>query len=459
MIRKALGISTSINKAIKPDNYNFNGLSLLDPPVVFYNWNQADYIEKGYKTNAEVYKIIRKIVEKCQVANLELYVDNGEVKSKSRRHYHRAKYSTIPVEHIKKQLYIKALDYAPENSKLFQLLQQPNPYQTRLEFDELFDTFYHVQGEVFVAREVAEDSDVAMELYIIPPSKMRHIQKDGVIKGWQYDMGNGKTRTWQGEDLKDILHVKMSNPLFDDKGTQLRGFPPLLAGMKYLQLDDYAVKAWIKSLQNEGAKGIISPNHPDSRNWLNEKQIEELEGGVQDKIHGIENKNKVVVSGMPLQYTQIGLSPEALNIIASIEKAGDNLCDLWNVPAVLFEKNPTYQNQKEGAMRLVRDVVIPYLNKKEDALNRWLVEPFRKKDNKNYVLDYDTSLYDELRLSREEKESLKGYLSINERRILDGYDEIENEYANEVFVQQGMIPLSDFSFGVDRDITENNDIL
>ena len=272
-------------------------------------------------------------------------------------------------------------------------------------------------------------------------------------------MGNGKTRTWQGEDLKDILHVKMSNPLFDDKGTQLRGFSPLLAGMKYLQLDDYAVKAWIKSLQNEGAKGIISPNHPDSRNWLNDRQVEDLEIGVQDKIHGIENKNKVVVSGMPMQYTQIGLSPEALNIIASIEKAGDNLCDLWNVPAVLFEKNPTYQNQKEGAMRFVRDVIIPYLNKKEDALNRWLVEPFRKKDNKNYVLDYDTSLYDELRLSREDKESLKAYLSINERRVLDGYDELENEYANEVFVSQGMIPLSDFSFGVDRDITENNDTL
>jgi phage portal protein BeeE len=220
---------------------------------------------------------------------------------------------------------------------------------------------------------------------------------------------------------------------------------PLLAGLKSLQLDDFAIEAWLKSLENEGAKGIISPNHPDKTNWLSPEQVKATEAKVQEKIHGYENKNKVVVSGMPLQYTQIGLSPDALNIINSLEKAGNDLCDLWGVPAVLFDPNPTYQNQKEAGARFIRDVILPYLNKEEDALNRWLVEPFRKE--RNYLLAYDTSLFDELRITMQDREYLERILTLNEMRIIEGYDEIENPYANEVFIAQGKIPLSDYGFG------------
>ena len=166
---------------------------------------------------------------------------------------------------------------------------------------------------------------------------------------------------------------------------------------------------------------------------------------VQEKIHGYENKNKVVVSGMPLQYTQIGLSPDALNIINSLEKAGNDLCDLWGVPAVLFDPNPTYQNQKEAGARFIRDVILPYLNKEEDTLNRWLVEPFRKE--RNYLLNYDTSLFDELRITMQDRDYLRSMLTLNEMRIIEGYDEIDNQYANEVFIEQGKIPLSDYGFG------------
>lgn len=446
MIRKALGFK---EKALSYDVAGISNISFLNTPVIFYNWEAEDFTTKGYVQNSEVYKIIQKIIQKCAVAQTELYIDDGKEKSISRSNYRKFKYSSTPAEHVKKQLYIKALDYAPDNSKLSELLENPNQLQTWRELTELFRIFYFTQGEAFLARETPMDSKLPTEVYVIPPYRMKHFVKDGVIVGWQYDMGNGKYRTWKGDDFDDVVHFKMSNPQFDGNGKQLRGMSPLLAGMKYLQLDDYAIEAWIKSLQNEGAKGIISPNHPDHTNWLNPEQVKTTQIKVDEKIHGIENKNKIVVSGMPLQYTQIGLSPDALNIISSLEKAGDNLCDLWGVPSVLFEKNPTYQNQKEAGARFVRDVILPYLNKEEDMLNSWLVEPFRKEraNVTNYVLNYDTSLYDELRISLEDRAYLKDILSINEMRVIDGYDEIDNDYANEVFIAQGKVPLSDFGYG------------
>ena len=154
----------------------------------------------------------------------------------------------------------------------------------------------------------------------------------------------------------------MPNPVFDASGTQLRGMSPLLAGLKYLQLDDSAIQSWIKSVENEGAKGLISPNHAVPNLWLTPDQVENTQATVETKIHGADNKNKIVVSGMPLQYTHIGLSPDALNIVKGLEHAGVKLCDLWNVPAVLFDPNPTYQNAREGRLRLVMDVVLPYLS-------------------------------------------------------------------------------------------------
>jgi len=310
---------------------------------------------------------------------------------------------------------------------------------------ELFRIFYFTQGEAFLARETPIGSKMPTEVWVVPPYRMRHFVKDGVIVAWEYDMGNGQYRRWKDDTFDDVLHVKMSNPQFDGKGKQLRGMSPLLAGLKSLQLDDFAIEAWLKSLENEGAKGIISPNHPDKTNWLSPDQVKATETRVQEKIHGYENKNKVVVSGMPLQYTQIGLSPDALNIINSLEKAGNDLCDLWGVPAVLFDPNPTYQNQKEAGARFIRDVILPYLNKEEDALNRWLVEPFRKE--RNYLLNYDTSLFDELRITMQDRDYLRAMLTLNEMRIIEGYDEIDNPYADEVFVEQGKIPLSDYGFG------------
>ena len=450
MIKKALGINKQRSSKAIGSSSSYQ-LSLYNMPLTLYSWESKDFIEKGYTKNGNVYKIIQKIIQKCAVANLELYIDTGDDKARKYRKYRNNKYNATPIEHVKKRLYTKALEYAPEDSSLFKLLERPNPYQTWADLFELFRLFYFVQGEAFLIRETALNSNIALALYAIPPSRMSHVVKNDEIVMWTYMMPDGRLRTWKGEDLKNVFHLKMANPLFNMQGSQFRGMSPLTAGLKYLQLDDYAIETWIKSIQNEGAKGIISPNHPDKENWMNPTQTKATQDQVEAKIHGVDNKNKIVVSGMPLQYTQIGLSPDALNIINSIEKAGDNLCDLWGVPAVLFEKNPTYQNQKEGGARFIRDVILPYLNKEEDALNNWLVEPFRFEDkNKvNYVLDYDTSLYDELQISLEERKNLEGKLSLNELRAIDGFDAIDNPYADEVFIDTTKIPLSDYSGGND----------
>ena len=266
---------------------------------------------------------------------------------------------------------------------------------------------------------------------------------EGLIVNW----GKGLKQTFEGDDLKDVFHMKMANPVYDEYGEHLRGMSPLLAGLKYLQLDDVSIQAWVKSMENEGAKGIVSPNHADPKLWLNKEQVETTEKAVDSKIHGYENRNKIVVSGMPLQYTQIGMSPDALNIIEGMKEAQINLCDLWGLPPELFSTDNTHDNQRAASARFLTEVILPFLDKEEDALNKWLVEPFRERDGKNYVLDYDTSMYEELKPTDDQINALKQFLSIDEMRIIQGYDAYDITTTNPaemIFVEGGKVPINDF---------------
>ena len=433
-------ILKSLNK--KEKLTGFHSHIIGGGPLVLYSFNQKDFIKRGYTENGEIYSIINKIVSKCEVSTPYVYIDKEGVKSKKCIASKKGRNSVQGV--AKHRLYVhKALDYAPDDSQLAKLILNPNENQTWRDLISLHRIFYFVQGEGFLYREAGDDN-CAISIHIAPASLMKEIVKDGELVGWRFDLQNGK---WRNFELEDVYHLEMPNPLFDDKYSQFRGLSPLLAGLKYLQLDDKAIESWIKSVENEGAKGLVSPNHPNPELWLTPDQRDLTQQRIDENVTGSANKNKVVVSGMPLQYTHIGLSPDALNIINGLKHANYQLCNLWGVPPVLFDPNPTYQNQKEAAKRFVLEVILPYLNKEEDKLNSWLVQPFIDRDKKEYKIDYDLSAYEELRLDKDEIDAMLKTHSLNEVRVMLGSDELEDEYANQVFIQQGLIPLSDYNIG------------
>lgn len=412
-------------------------------PVVLYNYTLEDYVKRGYSQNDEIYSIIKKITDKANVATPYVYIDKEGVKSKQLDTTRKMRTNAYGAARHRLEVK-KALDFAPINNDLSKLIVNPNEMQTWRDFITLVRIFYFVQGEAFIYREAGDD-DCALSLHVVPAHLVRSIVDNGILVGWQVDLMNGQVRNFVGDDMKAMLHFKMPNPVFNSDYTHLRGMSPLLAGLKYLQLNEDSLMAWMKSVENEGAKGLISPNHPNPELWLTPEQVDKTQATVEAKIHGYDNRNKLVVSAMPLQYTHIGLSPDALNIVKGLQHSGYKLCNLWGVPPELFNPDPTYQNQKEASIRLVTEVVLPYLNIEEDKLNSWLVEPFRKRDNRNYLIDYDLSAYEELRLSVEDTDMFLKTHTINEVRVMLGSDELDEEYANQVFVQQGLVPLSDYN--------------
>src|SRR5678810_910144 len=76
--------------------------------LVLYNFDpeKNDFIVKGYGQNAEVYKIINKIVTKCNAVETILYNDTGE---KSVRNYKKFLKSAVPIDSAKGKIYLSLI--------------------------------------------------------------------------------------------------------------------------------------------------------------------------------------------------------------------------------------------------------------------------------------------------------------------------------------------------------------
>lgn len=419
---------------------------LSNSDIAWYTNNQAQtFIDNGYRSNATIYAIIKKIADKSKIAPPLVY---REKNATQRAKYKEFKYSG-DISHHAQSLSIraKAMDY-DENNELYKLLSKPNPNQTWTEFSEDVAGFYNSCGEVFIygvgPGMDSKNYGKYTELYAMPSHLVTIISGDPMtpVKGYKLLLGTQTIMI----DAKDVCHMKMWNPQWDLQGSQLRGQSPLLAGLKYLKRNDVGLASSVKMLENRGAEAIVSPNHPDSKYWLSPAQMEATESAIARKVNGSANAGKVVVSAMPLQATQLGLSPQALQIIESMDDDVTSLCGLWGIDPILLGRGAgTYTNAPDARKALVTDIVVPYLNNLEQKLINWLTPAFNKADNTTYVIDFDTTVYSELQPDLKLMRDVYGSpaLTENERRALFNFDELTTDEGKAILVDSGKVMLSD----------------
>lgn len=419
---------------------------LNNQDIVWYNNQQSQiFINQGYRQNATVFAIVRKIGDKKKIAPPLVYIEKNQ---NAKLKYKEYKYSGDPQKHSQSiMMRSKALEFA-DQSELGKLLANPNPNQTWTEFAEDCAGFYDTCGEVFIygvgPGEDSKNYGKYTELYAMPSHLVTLVTGDitNPVKGYKILLGNQTIEI----PFKDVCHMKMWNPYWDLNGNQLRGQSPLLAGLRYLKKNDIGIHSSVKLLENRGAETIVSPNHPDSKYWLNPGQVTSTEEAIQSKVNGAANRGKVVVSAMPLQATQLGLSPQALQIIESMNDDITVLCSLWGIDPILLGRGAgTYTNAPDARKALVVDVVIPYLNNFEQKLMNWLCPAFGMADGVKYVIDFDTTVYSELQPDLKLMKEIYGMPSIteDERRPLFNFDELGGELGAAILVDQGKITLQD----------------
>ena len=440
-----------IDNILKPKMYtpNREGGNLLDKAllgftmnnlVIMYDNATKTYIDKGYQGNAMVYSIITKLAEKRKEAHLQVFKKRNEQKSQYKKLKHSSNINSIVKSRVFKK---KDLEYVGSNDEFAKLVSKPNPRQTTAEFIEDCSKWWDISGEIFiygVRPENGRNQGKVIEMYVMPSHLIEIIQGDmsEPVKGYKMMIGD-QNIIFPPEDIR---HIKSFNPDWTITGNQLRGQPPLMAGVNFLQKNNAQVLSGLRAAENDGAKGVLSPDGRMGSEVLTSTQTADLKQKIEEKVNGLQNKSKVVPSGLPMQYTQIGLSPEALQIIQALEYDDEKLCGLWGVNPVIFKPTATQANLEIAQKALVTDCCLPFLNMLETALTEWLAPMY----GMDYVLDFDTTSYAELQPDVERMLNTYGKwmgVTPNEVRVLLGWDESEDPAMNMHWVPTNLNPSSE----------------
>jgi phage portal protein BeeE len=302
--------------------------------------------------------------------------------------------------------------------------------------------FWNVTGEFFIyglGPKVGRDKGKYTELWVLPSHLVVLVQGDMFepVKGYKLLIGDQSISI----PAEDVLHVKQPNPVWDLQGSQLRGQPPMLAGIKYLQKNNEAITALQKAMMNEGAKGFISPDSNNPELWPSATSMADIKEGLRKAINGSINKNKVGAVGIPVKYTEIGLSPVALAILDGMENDFDTMCHIYGINPALFSKDAKYDNLEEAKKSLVTDVCIPFFNLLEDKLNQWLSPRFD-----GQYIDIDTTVYSELQPDAKLIFDTYGKsyaFTGNELRVMLNWEESEDEAMKVHWIPNNVLPSSE----------------
>lgn len=408
--------------------------------VVWMDNSNDTFVNQGYRGNATVYSIIRKIQDKDSEVPLQAFRKGKEKK------YKEKKYKSGDLDRAQAKFErTKNLDVVSSGS-LVKLLEKPNPYQSQSEWMKEGSMWFRLCGEAFLYKiTVGNELSTALEItemYWLPVNLVQLIQGDMFmpVQGYKFEIGNQMVNILP----EDVMHIKMANPVWDLQGTQLRGQSPLLAGLKFLDKNNEAVSSLKRSLETEGAKGFISPqNTVDPEKWLTAEQLPSLRQQLQKNWEGSANKNRVGALGIPMQYQSIALSPVALDILKGMEYDDEKLCNLWGVNPALFRSDSKYDNLNEAKKQMVMDVCVPFLKQLEQALTEFIIPAFKGQAD---YLDFDITEYSELQADAKlvmETYWKGGLATLNECRIMLGFDEINEEWANVIYTEGNRITLEE----------------
>ena len=256
---------------------------------------------------------------------------------------------------------------------------------------------------------------------------------------------------WLGDPSKTIpseqvIHSKYPNYLPNSMGG-LYGLSPLKAGSRLITRSNESMITSVAAYQNQGAAGILA-RHPQSKDKpLTVQQARQVEQKYYENYGGSRKARRIMATGAMLEWIQLGLSPVDLGILDAEKMDLRKICNLYHVQSQLFNDpdNKAYNNMKEARTAAYTNATIPEMRAIRDEFNRGWVANWSKRDGKQYWLDMDLQAVPELQMDyKTMMEWLKdaSMLTENEKRAVIGYEHLETDGMDEVWVDGNKIPMS-----------------
>ncbi len=429
-------------------------LTVVNGSLITPTDNKEAYICDGYTYNDIIYSIINLILDKVRLPEWNQYkvVDESSLKS----YIGLMKRKDLSFEDIKKakDLKTKALELTKGDPKLADLLKWANKRETFSDFVANGTGFLLLTGDRMVLAEMLKEGansgkphhlynlfpqEVTIEATQTFPAEVVSYKMTSIAKSWT---------------IQEVLHEAKWNPEYNYDGTNLYGLSPLKAALRTYTRNNYAKTASASAFKNQGVKGVLSadvdPSLVDGGNvGVLVEQANKVKQLLTGKEYsGPENYNKIASSGYRMNWTEIGLSPVDMDIIASEQWDMSRLCAIYGVPPQLLgsEKTSTYNNVREAEKALTARVALPLLTSFRNMFNQKLQSDWGYKD-KNIYVDFDQTVFTELDENTRDKVdwvSKLWMLPPNKQLELMNIERIDNPLFDEPWIDNSRVPLSEF---------------
>jgi len=421
-----------------------------------YDPHNKTYLEKGYNTNPDVYAIINKqSVKTVSVPYCIKEIEDKEQYRKLQSLELSTKGNLSLLQTVKK----KSLELKAYSDKEIKFpLEQPNPTQTWADIWALYKTYMKITGNYYLYIMSPEDganANVPMMVYALPAHLMQIVLKpnagmltvENPIDHYLLIEGNQSIKFM----AKDIIHVKYSNPNFDLQGSHLYGMSPLRSALRNINSQNSAIDTNIKTLQSAGAFGFVygkgTPWTPEQAASMKEKLVE--------MDASPERLSKIAGASGEVGFQRISLTTDELKPFDYLNWDRKTICNVLNFPSKLLNEDNTgalsNNDTADARKQLITDDIKPDLVLLQDALNKEFIPMF--KGYENSVIEWDVTELPEMQVDMKIQAEALNLIPVtpNEKRTVFGYETLEDDGMNVVWMPTNAQRIDDVSEGVMND--------
>lgn len=321
---------------------------------------------------------------------------------------------------------------------LAEIIRRPNPLQGWNEIVEASIGFLHLHGNAYLEAGENTITKATPELYVLRPERVRLIPDNrGLPAAYEYEVNGQRVRFDMNVDAGElpILHVRDFSPTDD-----WFGMGCLAAASNAMDLYTSGRDYQKAILDNGGrASGLIKYGG-DER--LSKEQAEDIRDQVQSLYGGVKNAGRVLVLSGGLEYTQLGLKPVDLQGAELRDAAAREIALAFGVPPMVLgiPGDNTYANYQEANRAFWRETMLPLLSHFYGALGRWASTRFGSNVEVRIDPDSIPALAEEV--ARKWDAATKAdFLTVDEKRELVGYEELDGGTGAAVLVEASKVPL------------------
>ena len=304
-----------------------------------------------------------------------------------------------------------------EQHPLLDLLYKVNSYTTLYDHLWLSQQYLEMVGEAPWYLNRLNPSAEPNAMILLRPDKINVLYGSGddLIRGYEYTVDEARQRKIIIEP-NDLIFLRYPAPL-----RQFRGKGTAEAIPKTIDIDDFSEEWNRKFFYNSARPDAVLK----TEQTLNDEQIKRLKAQWSEKYQGISNSSKLAVLEAGLDYSPIAPTQADMQFIEQQKFTRDKILGIFRVPKAIVAQTEgvNFASSKVAQYNFARFTVDPKVKRIVEQLNEFLVPQF----GEDLILSYDSIIPedDEVKLKTYDNGLKNGWLTINEVRQKEGYDEIE----------------------------------